>query len=246
MLAFVTTEHGIDDRRQNVITTNHINKALQNRIFVLFSEVFERSGGEKVKKATVLIAVLALLMLSSTAFAFADTATSTVPATGPSATGKGWYVFNGRRHNFAFAIQGGTLNETDGWRYAPKGYLSVAILDFKGNKLVQVKSVRVWRFRTEKIDGGSKVVIAGVANLQVAIGVLENWWFRAEARDVTVTEKGGDGFSISLWRTGGANNFGCWTARIFNPQKPGSLRLNPTPFYTAFGRLRGGTVEIMQ
>src|SRR4030043_503861 len=149
---------------------------LQNMIFVLFSEVFERNGGERMKKATVLISILALLMLSSTAFAFADTAASTVLAASPSATGKGWFVFNGRRHNFAFAIQGGTLNETDGWRYAPKGYLSVTILDFKGNKLAQVKSVRVWRFRTEKIDGGSKVVIAGVANLQGAIGVLENWW----------------------------------------------------------------------
>ncbi len=193
------------------------------------------------KAGIILFSVLALLMLSSTAFALADTAASTA-----SATGKGWFIFNWRRHNLAFDVQGGTLNGTGGWCYAPKGYLSVTILDFKGNKLIQVNSVRVWRFRTEKIDGGSKVVIAGVANVQAAKGLLENWWFRAEARDVTNAEKGADGFSISLWRTGGANNFGCWTAKIFNPQKPGTLRLNSTPFYTAFGRLRGGAVEIMQ
>lgn len=199
-----------------------------------------------MKKTAVLISIFAFLMLSSTAFALADTTASTTLAAGASATGKGWFVFNGRRHNFAFAVQGGTLNKTDGWRYAPKGSLSVGVLDFKGNRLVLVGSVRVWRFKTEKIDGGSKVVMAGVANVQVAIGVLENWWFRAEARDITDSAKGADGFSISLWRTGGANNFGCWTARNFNPEKPGTLRLNPSPFYVAFGRLRGGSVEIAQ
>jgi hypothetical protein len=193
-----------------------------------------------VKKKSVLILILAFLMLGSSAVAMADTAILEFSAAGPAATGRGWFVYNGRRHNFAFAVEGGRLNETDGWRYAPKGNFSVAVLNSKGDRLVLVRSVRIWRFRTEKIDNGSKIVFAGVLNVQVALGVLENWWFRAEARDVT----SGDGFSVSLWRTGGANNFGCWTARIFNPEKPGTLRLNPTPFYTAFGRLRDGSVVV--
>lgn len=87
-------------------------------------------------------------------------------------------------------------------------------------------------------------MIAGVANVDTAIGVLENWWFRVEARDIDDADKGGDGFSISLWRPGGASNVGCWSARLFNPRDPFSLHLNPRPFYVAFGRLKGGVVEI--
>ncbi len=220
---------------------NHIRKLLED---LFFGWALRLGGGvmavNTVRKKSGLILILAFLMLSSSAVAMADAAVSEISPAGPSATGRGWFAFNGRRHNFAFAVEGGKLNETDGWRYAPKGNFSVAVFNFKGDRLVLVKSARIWRFRTEKVDNGSKVVFAGVANVQVAIGVLENWWFRAEARDST----SGDGFSVSLWRTGGANNFGCWTARIFNPEKPGTLRLNPTPFYTAFGRLRGGSVQV--
>ena len=198
-----------------------------------------------MKKVSILLfSLFALLMFCSTAFAITDTAAQTVSTSASSASGKGWFVSNQRRHNFVFSVQGGTLNETTGWSYGPTGSLSVAILDFKGNRLVQIRSVKIWRFRTETINGGSKVVLAGIANIHVAIGVLENWWFRAEAKDVTDPAKGVDALSISLWRTGGANNFGCWTARVFDPQKPRTLHLNPTPFYVAFGRLRGGSVDI--
>jgi len=193
--------------------------------------------------AALLTIIAVVAMLSYTVCASTDMETSEV-IPNPMAAGKGWFVFNARRHNFAFVVHEGRLNETDGWRYAPKGNLSFAVLDFRDNRLVHVRSVRVWRFRTEQIDGGRRVVIAGVVNVHTAIGVLENWWFRAEARDIDDADKGGDGFSISLWRPGGAENVGCWTAKLFNPRDPASLRLNRTPFYHAFGRLRGGLIEI--
>lgn len=197
-----------------------------------------------MKKTAILISVLFLLLLSPTAFALTDTTNSLETSNSPSASGRGWFVFNGRRHNFAFSVQEGTLNETDNWSYAPNCNLSVTILNFKGDRLIQIKSARVWRYKTDQIEGGSRVVIVGVANVYTAIGVLRGWWFRAVAKDSGGVDTGVDSFSISLWRTGGAKNIGCWTTRMFDPEHQGSLRLNPTPFYTALGRLRGGTIEI--
>jgi len=148
------------------------------------------------------------------------------------AAGRGWFVFNGFRHNFGFAVQEG------------KGYLFLAVFDFKGIKIFDLRSVLIWRFRIEEVDGGFKVVIAGVANVHTPKGVLKGWWFRAEARDIDGSEKSGDSFSILVWRPGGADKVGCWTAKLFNPKDPESLKVNPIPFYRAFGRLRGGFVEI--
>jgi hypothetical protein len=120
----------------------------------------------------------------------------------------------------------------------------LTVIDKKGNKIFNVGTSRIWRFRTEQIDGGYRVVIASVVSVRTPKGVLEDWWFRAEARDIDDVGKGGDGFSISLWRPGGASNLGCWTARLFKPTDPRSLQLNPIPFYQAFGKLRGGSVEV--
>lgn len=197
-----------------------------------------------VRGFVVLLTVIMLVPMLIAAV-WASTSTGTSGATSSlSVDGNGWFVFNGLRHNFAFAAKEGKLNEADGWRYAPNGYLTLAVLDRKENKIFNAGSVKIWRFRTEPVDGGYRLVIAGIANVRSPRGVLEGWWFRVEARDIDDVSKGGDGISISLWRPGGASNLGCWTARLFKPTEPRSLQLNPVPFYTAFGKLRGGSVEV--
>jgi hypothetical protein len=84
----------------------------------------------------------------------------------------------------------------------------------------------------------------GIAEIDTRIGLLKNWWFRVDVRDIDDVEGRKDGFSISLWRPIGAGREGGWSARQFNPREPSSLRLNSVPFYRAFGRLRRGSIEI--
>jgi len=192
---------------------------------------------------TVLLALAMLVSLfNSPAFASAETKASAVPSV--SASGRGWFVFNGFRHNFGFAVHEGKLNEASGWRYAPKSFVFLSVFNFEGTKIFELRSVFVWRFRTEEADGDAKVLIVGVANVTTSKGVLEKWWFRMEDRDIDNAEKGVDSFAVFLWRPGGADKPGCWTARLFDPYDPASVHLNPAPFYRAFGRLRGGFVEI--
>ena len=196
-----------------------------------------------IRGCVVLLTVMALApMLIAAVWAQTTSGTSEVTS-GASAEGRGWFVFNGLRHNFAFTAKDGKLNEKDGWRYAPTGHFSLGVVDRKENKIFNVGTDKIWRFRIDEIDGGYRVVFAGVINFRTPKGVLEGWWFRAEARDIDDASKGADGVSISLWRPGGAGNPGCWTARLFKPTEPRSVQLNPVPFYLAFGKLRGGSVE---
>lgn len=199
-----------------------------------------------MKSLSRMLAALLLVALFATvlgAVAGAETAESSTAAVPPVA-GRGWFVFNGFRHNFGFAVQGGKLNEESGWRYGPKGHLFLAVFNFEKRMVLNLSSARVWRFRVDEVDGGLRAVITGLAHVHTPKGVLEGWWFRAEVRDIDDAEKGADGFAISLWRPGGADKPGCWTARLFDPKDPVSVHLNPQPFYRAFGTLRGGFVEI--
>jgi len=158
--------------------------------------------------AVLLVLAAVFPMPNFSVLASTETETSVVPSV--SAAGRGWFVFNGFRNNFGFALQNGKLSEASGWRYVPKGYLVFAVFDFEGNKIFDLRSVIVWRFRIEEIEGGFNAVISGMANVYTSKGVLENWWFRAEARDIEDSKKSVDGFAISVWRPGGADKMGCW------------------------------------
>ncbi|MEM2107904.1 MAG: hypothetical protein QXL10_01280 [Candidatus Bathyarchaeia archaeon] len=199
-----------------------------------------------MKSLSRVFAVLLLVAFFAPVFsavAWAETTSSSTVAVPPVA-GRGWFVFNGFRHNFGFAVQGGKLSEESGWRYGPNGHLFLAVFDFEKRMVLNLSSIRVWRFRVDEVDGGLRAVIMGLARVHTTKGALEGWWFRAEVRDIDDAEKGADSFAISLWRPGGADKPGCWTARLFDPKDPRSVQLNPQPFYRAFGRLRGGFVEI--
>jgi hypothetical protein len=102
----------------------------------------------------------------------------------------------------------------------------------------------IWRFEVTETDRVSRAVIMGIAEIDTAIGLLENWWFRVDVRDIDDLEKVKDCFSISLWRPIGADNVRGWSARLFKLRDPSSLHLNPMPFYRSYGRLRGGSIEI--
>lgn len=74
-----------------------------------------------------LLTLIALIPVLNAAV-WASTATDSEAAPSPSVDGKGWFVFNRLRNDFAFAAKEGKLNETDGWRYAPNGYFSLAVI----------------------------------------------------------------------------------------------------------------------
>jgi hypothetical protein len=166
----------------------------------------------------------------------------TVSAT--SATGTGWIISSGHRDDFSFYATRGTL-KVDGWRYSPNAQVSYTGRDLgKANGLIQVWSTRVWRFKVEKIDGGYRVIVAGVATVKIGQNLRSNWWFRVTARDITDGTKGKDGFMIQLWRPIGAGNSGGWSPKDFNASKPATLHLNATAFYQSQGPLRGGNIAI--
>ena len=185
-----------------------------------------------------------LSVLNSVVYASTDEQPSEEVAPSVKAVGRGWIVFYGRRENIVFNVYGGRFREAYGWRYVPRGKLSYTVRNLRGNRLIQVRSSKIWRFRVKEVDGGFRVVIMGIAEIDTALGLLKNWWFRVDARDIDDVEKRKDGFSISLWRPIGAGKVGGWSARLFKLRNPSSLRLNFTPFYRAYGRLRGGSIEI--
>ena len=202
----------------------------------------------KTKKTLIFSALLAttliLSMLNSVVYASTDEQPSEGVVPSSKAVGRGWIVFCGRRESFAFNVYGGRFRSADSWRYVPLGRLSFTVRNLRGNRLIQVRSSKIWRFRVKEVDGGFRAVIMGIAEIDSAIGLLENWWFRVDVRDIDDLERGKDGFSISLWRPIGSGKVGGWSARLFKLRDPSSLRLNPTPFYRAYGRLRGGSIEI--
>jgi uncharacterized membrane protein HdeD (DUF308 family) len=64
----------------------------------------------KILGLVVLLTLIALVpMLGAAVWASTVTGTSETISS-PSANGKGWFVFNGLRHNFAFAAKEGKLN----------------------------------------------------------------------------------------------------------------------------------------
>lgn len=171
-----------------------------------------------------------------------QTSAQTVPAT--SATGTGWIVPSGNRDDFSFYATRGAL-KADEWRYFPNAQVSYTGRDFrKANGQIQVWSTQVWRFKIEKIDGGSRVIVAGVATVKVGQDLRSNWWFRVTAKDMSGASNGKDAFMIQLWRPIGADNAGGWSPKDFNANKPATLHLNATAFYQSQGALRGGNIMI--
>ena len=202
----------------------------------------------KSKISRILIAsLLAIAMLPVIGQAMAATSTQTSPVQATkvvSATGNGWFIDQGYKDNFNFFVTRGTLKANE-WRYNPNGQVSFTGKNFNlGNGVVQVWSTKVWRYKIEKIDGGNRVIIAGLATVKVGNQLRSNWWFRVAARDIIDANTGKDGFMMQLWRPIGADKTGGWTPKDFNPEKPATLKLNETAFYQARGTLRSGNVAI--
>lgn len=203
----------------------------------------------KTKTSWIIATLLATVVVIST-FNLAFAATTLVQSSSPqavsssSATGNGWFAHEDKRDNFNFYVVRGTL-KGDGWRYAPNGQVSYRGRDLmKADRVIQVWNTRVWRFRIDKIDGGNRVTIAGIATVKIGQDFRDNWWFRVTARDMTDPSNAKDGFMIQLWRPIGAGNTGGWTAKDFDPTKPATLHLNSEPFYQAQGALRSGNIQI--
>jgi len=201
---------------------------------------------------TKTILIFSALMTTSMIFSillsvgYASTVDQSSEETVPvrKAVGRGLILFHGRRETFFFNVSGGRFRNAYGWRYMPRGKLSFTVRNRRSNRLIQLRSSKIWRFRIREIDGGFRAVIMGIAEIDTRIGLLKNWWFRVDARDIDKLENWKDGFSISLWRPIGAGREGGWSARQFRPREPSSLHLNSVPFYRAFGRLRRGSIEI--
>jgi hypothetical protein len=175
---------------------------------------------------TVLLALAMLVSLfNSPAFASAETKASAVPSV--SASGRGWFVFNGFRHNFGFAVHEGKLNEASGWRYAPKSFVFLSVFNFEGTKIFELRSVFVWRFRTEEADGDAKVLIVGVANVTTSKGVLEKWWFRMEGRDIDSAEKGVDSLPFFCGDQAARINQAAGQPGFSTPTTPRAYTLTP-------------------
>jgi hypothetical protein len=170
-----------------------------------------------------------------------QTTTSSTPQI-VSITGNGWMNPNGKRDDFSFYANHGTL-KSDGWRYSPSAQASFTGRDFKTNQVIQVWGAKVWRFKVDHVSTGTQTTIAGIATVKIGQqDIRNNWWFRITSKDATGTAK--DTFMIQLWRPIGAGNEGGWTASNFHADKPGSLQLNANAFYQVQGQLKGGNIVI--
>jgi hypothetical protein len=184
--------------------------------------------------------------MSMVNYALAQTPQASTPTTQTvqvvTASGNGWINPSGKRDDFSFYASRGTL-KADGWRYNPNAQASFTGRDFKTNQVIQVWSTKVWRYKVDKVDGGKRVIIAGIANVKVGQDVRNNWWFRITAKDASgINSK--DNFMIQLYRPIGANNAGGWTFKDFKADKPASLHLNANAFYQVQGVLKGGNIAI--
>jgi hypothetical protein len=166
--------------------------------------------------------------------------TKTQTVTTASASGSGWFFCNGHRDNFAFSVMKGNPRP-DGWNYAPIGRVNYQAKLPTPDIVGQVNSTRVWRFRVDSIEGGDKAVVAGIAQVKIGQEVRSNWWFRITVHSM---DNGQNGFMIQLWRPRGANTLGGWSFADFNPNQPGTLKLNDAPFYQAQGSLVGGIIKL--
>jgi hypothetical protein len=206
-----------------------------------------------MKNTSVICLVLVIATLSSTfsiAFAQAALSTNTAPKTPLnqqiiSTNGNGWINPNGKRDDFSFFVNQGTLRP-DGWRYNPTAQASFTGKDFKNNQntqvSIQVWSTKVWRFKVDSVDNGEKVIIAGLASVKIGQqDVRNNWWFRITAKDATDNK---DLFMIQLWRPIGSSNAGGWSLADFKPDGPATLSLNSQAAYQVQGILKGGNIVI--
>jgi hypothetical protein len=194
------------------------------------------------KKVSVISTVVLMIVIAMSTVNLALAATaSTSPIQGASASGNGWINPQGKRDDFSFSSNGGTLKQ-DGWRYNPHAQASFTGKDLKANQLIQVWSTKVWRFKVDSVDSGKTAIIAGIASVKIGQQELRgNWWFRITAKD-GVDNK--DVFMIQLWRPTGAVNTGGWSPQDFKADKPGSLHLNAEAFYHVQGILKGGNIVI--
>jgi hypothetical protein len=198
---------------------------------------------------TVFFTTIAILSILSTCLAATDTST---PAPSPpvrtqtistaSVTGSGWFFCNGHRDSFSVSVMKGVVRP-DGWNYAPRGYANYQIKLLSHVTTGQVNSLRIWRYRVDPIDGGTRAVMVGLAQIRVAGDVRNNWWFRITLRSM---ENGQNGFMIQLWRPIGADKLGGWSFSDFDAAKPATLKLNSAPFYQMQGILKAGNISIQQ
>ncbi len=141
---------------------------------------------------------------------------------------------------FRFSVGSGNL-KPDGWNYAPKGFVHFQVKAPTVAVIGQVNSTRVWRFRVDQIDGGTRAVIAGLAQVSIGDSFRSHWWFRVTVRSM---DDGKGGFMIQLWRPIGSDKVGGWSFGDFDPTAPASPKLNDAPFYQAQGVLAGGTIQL--
>jgi hypothetical protein len=131
----------------------------------------------------------------------------------------------------------------DGWNYAPQGYANYQIKLLNHVTTGQVNSLRIWRYRVDSVEGGSRAVIVGLAQIRVVGDTRNNWWFRITLKSM---DNGQNGFMIQLWRPIGADKLGGWSFSDFDATKPSTLKLNSAPFYQVQGILKAGTISIQE
>ena len=157
-----------------------------------------------------------------------------------SATGSGWFFCRGHKDSFSFSVMKGN-SKPDAWNYGPIGFVNYQAKFPTVDTIGQANSMRILRFRVDPIDGGTKALVVGIAQVKIGQDVRNNWWFRITARSM---DNGQNGFMIQLWRPIGADKTGGWSFGDFNPNRPATLKLNDAPFYQAQGILAGGTLNI--
>jgi hypothetical protein len=191
--------------------------------------------------AVVLLVLITVFSFSCTLVG-AETLSQTVTQTKSteSSRGSGWFFYRGHRDVLNFTVSKGNTR-TDGWNYAPAGFVSFNVKNGSINAIASVRSARIWRFRVDAIEGGDRVIIAGIAQVKIGQEFRNNWWFRMSARSM---DDGKEWFMIQLWRPIGADKSGGWSFGGFSPYRPASLKLNATSAFQAQGILVGGTLEI--
>jgi hypothetical protein len=189
---------------------------------------------------TVLFALTTIFSLINSGFAAENASIPTATQTSTSSSsGSGWFFCRGHRDGFGFSVIKGAL-KPDGWNYAPIGYVNYQAKLPTADVVGQANSMRVFRFRVDPIEGGTKIVVAGIAQVKIGEEVRNNWWFRVTARSI---DDGQNGFMIQLWRPIGAEKSGGWSFGEFKPNQPATLQLNDAPFYQAQGILAGGKIK---
>lgn len=196
-----------------------------------------------VRSIVIMFTALAILSLTSTCLAAtsAPTPTETRTISIDSVSGLGWFLCSGNRNGFSISVMNG-FEGPDGWNYAPTGYVHYRTKLSAQVPVFQVDSFRIWRFRVDSIDGGTKAVIVGIAQTRIGDDIRYHWYYRITVRSM---DDGQDSFLIQLWRPIGADKFGGWSFSDFIPAEPSTLKLNPAPFYQARGTLQDGNIKII-